>query len=364
VPERKVRVGVIGTSWWVDLMYVPSLLSHPSAEVVAVCGRNLVRAEEIAAKFGARQVFSDYRDLIARGGCDAVVIAAPDDLHCEMALAAIDAGLHVLCEKPLAGSGSDASLMHERAAAAGIKHMVLFTWRGQPHWRYVKQLLQGGYVGRCHYAEFRFLNGFALEAGYKWRFDGRRANGVTGDLGSHMIDFAQWYLGDVTAVRSDLRTFVDQSAAGDPPPTPVNDVGFLSLEFAGGTRAEIKISAVNLLGDEVARVTAAFYGDEGTLEVDHPYFGARAGAQIRGLRKGEAALAPLPVPADFFNGRVDPDQLFDPYSKQSVGPRQFVDAIIGDHTIETDFATGVAVQRVVDAVLLSSAQGRWIKVGD
>src|SRR5262245_52196802 len=123
----------MGTSWWVDMMYVPSLLSHPSAEVVAVCGRDAVRAGQIAAKFGTPQVFHDYRQLIAEGGCDAVIIATPDDLHCGMALAAIDARLHVLCEKPLAGNAADAKLMHERAQRAGIKHMVLFTWRWQPH---------------------------------------------------------------------------------------------------------------------------------------------------------------------------------------------------------------------------------------
>jgi predicted dehydrogenase len=362
VSEKKVRIGIIGTSWWVDLMYVPSLGSHPSAEVVAVCGRNEMRAREIAAKFGASLTFQDYRQLIAGGTCDAVVIAAPDDLHCEMVLAALDAGLHVLCEKPLAGNAADAALMHARAVAAGVKHMVLYTWRWQPHWRYVKHLIDGGYLGRCLHAEFRFLGGFALEPYYKWRFDGRRANGVIGDLGSHMIDFAQWYLGEIAAVSADLHTFTDQAATASPPPLPANDAACLSLSFTSGTHATILASAVSLLGDEGVRVTASLFGDEGSLEIQHPYFGIRSGAVIRGIRKGEPAFAELPVPASFLAGKADPGQLFDPYVKQSAGPRLFVDAILHDTAIEPDFEVGVRVQEVVDAALLSSREGRSIRL--
>jgi predicted dehydrogenase len=91
-----------------------------------------------------------------------VVIATPDDLHCEMALAAIAAGKHVLCEKPLANTAGEARRMQQAAARAGLKNMVLFTWRWQPHWRYVKRLMDEGYIGQCRHAELRFLNGAAI----------------------------------------------------------------------------------------------------------------------------------------------------------------------------------------------------------
>ena len=109
--------------------------------------------------------------------------------------------------------------------------MVIFTWRWQPHWRYVKHLVDTGYIGRCLRARFAFTGGSALDKGYKWRFDGRRATGIAGDLGSHMIDFARWYLGDVAAVAADLRIFTDQSGEADPPPLPVNDSSFIALEM-------------------------------------------------------------------------------------------------------------------------------------
>jgi predicted dehydrogenase len=279
-----------------------------------------------------------------------------------MTMAALEAGRHVLCEKPLAGNGAAARQMHRGAVAAGVKHMVLFTWRWQPHWRYVKQLIDSGHVGRCQHAEFRFLGSFALDPGYKWRFDGRRANGVVGDLGSHMIDFALWYLGAATRVRADLRTFADQTGTSVPPPLPVNDAGFLTLEFPSGARAEIAASAVSHLGDEGVRIAAAFHGEEGTIEVRHAYFGVGAGVTIRAVRKGEASFATLPVPAEFLSGGVDPANLFDPYVKQSAGPRLFVDAILADRPAEPDFGVGVRVQDVVDAALLSDAEQRWVSL--
>ena len=175
--SKKVRVGIIGTSWWVDLMYVPSLRSYPDAEVAAVCGRNSERAAEVAKKFGGARIFTDYREMIAAGSLDAVVIAVPDDLHREMTIAALDAGLHVLCEKPLANNLADANEMLRRAEVAGVKHMVLFTWRWQPHWRYIKHLVDTGYIGRPLRARFAFISGAAFQEGSsgQWRYDGRRA---------------------------------------------------------------------------------------------------------------------------------------------------------------------------------------------
>lgn len=357
----KVRVGIIGTSWWVDMMYVPSLNSHAGAEVVAVSGRNAGRAGEIAGKFGEATVFPDWRDLLA-SGIDAAVIATPDDLHYEMTMAALDRGLHVLCEKPLSGDAAAAREMLRKAEAKGIKHMVLFTWRWQPHWRYLKQLVDTGYIGRCYHASFDFIGGFALDKGYKWRFDGRRANGVTGDLGSHMIDFARWYLGDVARVSADLPVFTDQSAEAHSAPLPVNDAGFLTLEHKSGARSQVKVSAVALLGDQTVRVRVHLHGEEGSLEAEHTYFGVDAGVSLRGIRKGEPRFTALVIPDDFFEGGVSAKELFDPYTRQYAGPRLFVDAILANRPAVPDFSVAVRVQEVVDAALRSNTERRWVSL--
>ncbi len=86
---NKVRVGIVSTSWWADQMYLPALKSHAQAELAAICGRNQSRAEELAAKYGIPGVFVDYRGMIEHGGLDAVVVAAPDDLHYEITMRAL-----------------------------------------------------------------------------------------------------------------------------------------------------------------------------------------------------------------------------------------------------------------------------------
>lgn len=132
----KVRVGIVRTSWWAKLMYLPSLQSHPGAEIVAICGRDRGRTEALAQTYGIPPVFTDYGEAIERGNLQALIISTPDDLLRPIALRALEADLHVLCEKPLANSAYQAKVMWEKAEAAGVKHMVLFTWRWMPHFAY------------------------------------------------------------------------------------------------------------------------------------------------------------------------------------------------------------------------------------
>ena len=139
-----VRIGVIGTSGWTESIYLPSINSHPAGTVAAICGRNRTRGEALAAKFDIPQVFTDYQTMITAGNLDAVVIATPDDLHYPMTMAVIDAGLHILCEKPLALTVEQAEEMTARVEAAGVKHLVLFTWRWLPQFQYLKQLVDEG----------------------------------------------------------------------------------------------------------------------------------------------------------------------------------------------------------------------------
>ena len=117
-----VRIGIVGTSWWIDAMVGPALQSHPQAEMAAICGRNRSHAEEKATKYSIPQVYTDFREMLAQGRLDAVFVAAPDDLHSEITLAALDAGLHVLCEKPLAVTAQQALEMYAKAEAARVKH--------------------------------------------------------------------------------------------------------------------------------------------------------------------------------------------------------------------------------------------------
>src|SRR5437763_16585958 len=119
-----VRIGIVGTSGYMDMMYGPALQTHPRAELAAICGRNRSRAEEMAAKYSVPHVFTDYREMIAHGDLNALIVATPDDLHYEITMQALSAGLHVLCEKPLALRAAQAWEMYRKAEAARVRHMV------------------------------------------------------------------------------------------------------------------------------------------------------------------------------------------------------------------------------------------------
>ena len=167
--DGTVNVGVVGTSWWSDFWHVPYLCSHPRAELRAVCGRNRARAEEVAAKHSIPRVFTDFREMIRSSKIEAIVVAVPDDLHHAVTMAALDAGLHVMCEKPLAVTVKDARAMCEKAESAGVTHMTNFT------------------------CSIRYLGSYGRGKTYAWRFDHAHGCGVLGDLGSHMIDLSRWF---------------------------------------------------------------------------------------------------------------------------------------------------------------------------
>ena len=165
-----------------------------------------------------------------------MVVATPDDLHYAVTMAALDAGRHVLCEKPMANSLEDARVMLAKADFAGVRHMMMFSWRWQPHWLYVKRLLDEGFVGHCHYAGLDFVSDGALHPSYQWRMDGSRATGALGDLGSHMFDFTRWLLGEVQGVGARLTQAIDRSAWGG---EPTNDTAAVTLALDGGTLVQV-----------------------------------------------------------------------------------------------------------------------------
>ena len=161
--SERVCVGVVGTSWWADLAHLPGLKDHPGAEIAAICGRDRDRAEAMARKYGIPRVFTDYRAMIESGGLDALLVLVPDDLHYPIVMDALDARLHVLCEKPLALTAGQAQAMYERAEAVGVTHMTNFTYRWLPPFIYLRDLTAQGYVGRCFHSEFRYLAGYARD---------------------------------------------------------------------------------------------------------------------------------------------------------------------------------------------------------
>ncbi len=362
--EKTVRVGVIGTSWWADLLHLPSLKSHPQAEIVAICGRTREPAEELAAKYGIARVFSDYRDMIANANLDAVLVVTPDDTHYPATMAALDAGLHVLCEKPLASNASQAHAMYLKAEAVGVTHMTFFTWRWMPPTRYIHSLVEEGFVGKPYQCHLRFIGDYGHDPQYSWRLDPQRGNGISGDLGIHMIDMARWLVGDITRVCANLKTHVNHLDVQGQPSQSANDSALLMLEFANGAHGIIEAHAMAHLGERGMDQRFTLHGAAGSLESVALY---ERNIELFGARPGQEQPQQLVVP-DHLWGDVDPSLSFIPmvletFTKQSAGPRLFVDAILEGRQVRPSFYDGWKAQEVHDAAIISHQEGRWVDVG-
>jgi predicted dehydrogenase len=352
----KVRVGVVGTTWYAET-HLRNLQSHDRAEVTAITGRDRAKAEDVAARYGIPRVFSDYSDMIASGAIDAIVIIAPDELHLPITLEALDAGLHVLCEKPLATTAEDAELMYRTAEGRGLKHMSFFALRNSIHHRYLRALIDEGYLGRVYTAQLHLSHGFFRGPGYQWRFDSRRGTGALGDLGCYLFDQARWYVGDIVAVAADLTSFVDRPAPDGADYVPANDSAVMAVRFANGAQGTISANVVAHQADGRQRNTIALQGEGGTLELDHTF----AGATLRGARADEDRLTEIAIPAEFWAG-VDPSDPGAASRSHSVGDRAFLDAILDDTTVEPSFYDGWQVQRVIEAAFGADASRGWCAV--
>ena len=361
--SKQVRVGVVGTSWYADQMHLPVLKGHSQADLTAICGRNRDRAQEMAAKYGIPQVFTDYLEMIEQSGIDAIVVATPDDLHYPITVAALDAGLHVLCEKPLALTVKQAQTMVDKAEDAGLKHMTYFTWRWCPPFHYMHRLVQEGYIGRCLYSQFRYESGGGRSGQYHWHRDRERAIGTLGNFGVHMIDMALWTLGGISKVNAHLQAYFTCPGIDGQPINPANDSALLTLKFKDGGQGVLHVSAVAHLGDRGQQFQIVLYGENGTLEVDCNF---KDGYVVRGARSNEEQIRPLAIPDDILNGADQNSSLFQQFAelflKQSIGTRLFIDAIVNDLELTPSFFDGLEAQKVIEAALVSDEKECWVSL--
>jgi predicted dehydrogenase len=376
--QEQLRVGVIGASWYSDLRHLPALRSHPHAQTVAICDIDCDRAEEMARKYDIRLVSSDYREVIDKGNLDALLVVTPDDTHHPITMAALDAGLHVLCEKPLAHNAQQAREMYEKAEAAGVKHMTFFTCRWPPHYRYLKELIDEGYVGRCFDCNITLLSGGGRSGEYSWNYDRQHGNGMLSELGAHMFDLARWLVGDIARVSAHLQMFLDRPGAGGGVLDPTNDSAMLAIEFVNGTQGLIQLSALACIGTRGMDQRITLHGESGTLEARATFRGAEirgarasesgeleagdtfAIAELSGGRDGEEEFRLLPIPDRILAG-VDEANPYHIIS-QFRGDYLFIDSILEDRPISPSFYNGLKAQEVIDAAKESHKTGHWVSL--
>ncbi|WP_231563022.1 Gfo/Idh/MocA family protein [Microbacterium mangrovi] len=231
--------GFMGAAHSVGWRQAPRVFDLPDdVEMAVVVGRDAEAAASAAVRWGWAASATDWREVIARDDIDLVDIVTPGDSHAEIAIAALDAGKHVLCEKPLANTVAEAEAMADAAARAherGIRAMVGFTYRRVPAVTLLRDLIADGRVGRVQQVRTAYRQDWLVDpqVPLAWRLQKERAgSGALGDIGAHIVDLTRFVTGqDVTAVSGTIETIVKQR--------PLSGTGALSLSKGlAGTAAD------------------------------------------------------------------------------------------------------------------------------
>jgi len=220
--------------------------------LAAICGRDKAATEAVAERLGWAAVETDWRALIARDDVQLIDISAPGDLHAPIAIAALAAGKHVLCEKPLANTRSEARAMKAAADAAypsGARAMVGFNYRRVPALALARRLVEQGRLGTLRHFRAVYLQDWLAspDAPMTWRMQAERAgSGALGDLGAHIVDLARYLTGDevagvsaVSATFTSERPWADGSGTGT---VTVDDAVVFTARLASGALGSFEVT--------------------------------------------------------------------------------------------------------------------------
>lgn len=378
-----IGYGFMGAAHSVGWRQAPRVFDLPvEPEQAVIVGRDAERVEAARAKLGWQEAAGDWREVIARDDIDVVDIVTPGDSHAEIAIAALEAGKHVLCEKPLANTVEEAERMAAaaaRAAEGGVRAMVGFTYRRVPAVTKLRDLIAEGAIGRVQQVRAAYRQDWLVDPQMPlaWRLQKERAgSGALGDIGAHAIDLAQFVTGErIASVSGTVETIVKRrpllgdgsglsgTAAEGTGEVTVDDVAIFAGRLESGTLAAFEATRFatgrkNALSIEVSGDRGALAFDLEELNVLRLY--DRTAPEDR--QGFTSILVTEPVhpyvaawwPAGHMLGY---EHGFTHQVKDLV---ESIDAGVDPHPT---FEEGLAVQRVLDAVERSSAGGSaWVPV--
>ncbi|MFE2187308.1 Gfo/Idh/MocA family protein [Streptomyces sp. NPDC059455] len=239
-------MGAVHSQAWRTVGHVYDLPARVAMTVLA--GRRADAAAQAAGRLGWQDSTDDWKSVLRRDDVHIVDICTPGDSHADIAVAALEAGKHVLCEKPLANTVAEAQAMADaarRARAHGIRAMAGFTYRRVPALALARQLIADGRLGDIRHVRAAYLQDWLYDPGapFSWRLERKRAGaGALGDIGSHIIDLSQYLLDDtIDGVSAQTATFVQDRPLTDSPGrtgrVTVDDAAVFTARFTGGTLA-------------------------------------------------------------------------------------------------------------------------------
>lgn len=372
---RDIGVGIIGTGFMGQShalayraaagIYPGSL--NPVLKVVADINDDAL--ERARAQYGFNRSTTDWTALVADPDVEIVSITTPNTLHREQALAAIAAGKHVHCEKPIAPNAADALVMMKAAEAAGVTTQVGYNYIKNPLLKLARQMIESGELGEI--TSFRGIHAEDYMADpqlpYSWRFDPAGGAGVIADLGSHIVGMARFLLGPITDLNADLETVIRQRPSAPGATTmravELDDIARLTVQFARGCKGSIEASWVATgrkmqLGFELV-------GSKGSLSFTQErfnellYFKAGNDPRFSGYQRIDAG--PQHDPYGYFCKAPGHQLGFN--DLKTIEVAEFLQAIArGEAPTGPDFREAWEIQKVIDTAVLSSKERCWMSV--
>lgn len=351
-----MKVGIIGASF-AKAAYLPGFRHVPGAEIVAVASARLESAQNAAKDFGVPHAYADWRTMLERHALDLVCIATPTVTHAPMTLASLDAGTHVLCEKPTAMDADEAKAMLDRAEALGRVHMIDHELRFNPNRQRIKALIEDGTIGTVRHVNISNITAAwgdpASRAMGDWWSLESEGGGRLGANGSHQVDLIRWWLGEPASVTGQALTIVPDrrdKATGQPWRATADDTVHFTLEMQSGALVQVFLSGVARHGTDN---NAQIFGSEGTITLsngDEKLLLARAAGGFEDITVDDPNARLPGVNKGIWNVSV-------------VALLRELTAAIAEKRKPRQGATfrdGWLNQRVLDAVRRSGVERRWI----
>lgn len=322
---------------------------------------------EAAARYGWQRWTHSWREVVADPEIDVVVIATPGNTHCEIAIAAAEAGRHVICEKPLALDAEQAARMCQAVERAGVKHLVNFNYRRVPAVQLARQLIEQGRLGEIYYFRGTYWQDWPLDPAFPfvWRFDRAIAGaGSMADKGSHLVDLALFLVGDIVEVAATTEIFVHERPVPDGIARTVttDDAAAFLARFRNGALGLFGTSRMsaghkNALGFEVNGSRGSLIFDLERLNELQVYF-VDDDCAARGFR---TIMVTEPVHR-YLERWWPPGHVLGWEHAFIHQYYEFLHALETEALPSPNFHDGLKVQRVLDAVEQAAAERRWIGV--
>ena len=336
----------------------------PAVDRQVLIGRDEAALEENADRLGFATTSTDWRAAIDE--IDVLYNLAPNHLHAEPSIAALEAGVHVMCEKPLAATLDDAEAMADAAAARDAVAGVAFNYRFVPAIRYARELIASGALGTIRQFRGRYLQDWLVDpdAPWSWRNDAELAgSGALGDLGAHTVDLARYLVGEevgeVSRISGQLQVFVDErpaDAGEETRPVTADDAYTAQAAFESGAVGTFEGSrfATGHKNDHSVEV----HGSDGSLRFSLERLNELE--VLTGDARGYETVL-VTDEGDPYIERWWPPGHIVGWEHTFVHENfEFLSAIDDGRSYAPDFADGRAVQRVLDAIARSDAAGEWV----